>query len=79
MPWLGFGQYPAQQPEADSGDTGQQCWGSQHGAVGGAGGAAEWLVCAAAHGRGARQGALRAPAQRRSVLTLNLLGLALVF
>lgn len=71
MPWLRFGQHPAQQPEADSGNIGQQRWGSEHGAVGGAGSAAERLVCAAAHGRGARQGALSAPAQCRSVLTLK--------
>lgn len=79
MPWLRFGQHPAEQPEADSGDPGQQCWGSEHGAVGGSGGAAERLVCAAAHGRGARQGALSAPAQRRLVLRLKHLGLGLAF
>lgn len=79
MPWLGSGQYPAQQPEADSGDAGQQRWGSEHGAVGGSGGAAERLVRAAAHGGGARQGALGAPAQRRSVLSLKPLCLALAF
>lgn len=79
MPWLRFGQRPAQQPEADSGNTGQQFWGSEHGAVGGAGGAAERLVRAAAHGRGACQGALCAPAQCRSVLTLKPLCLGIVF
>lgn len=77
MPWLRFGQHAPEQPEADGGDAGEQCRGSEHGAVGGAGGAAERLVRAAAHGRGTRPGALGAPAQRRSVLALSPLSLGL--
>ncbi|XP_050652153.1 uncharacterized protein LOC126958073 isoform X2 [Macaca thibetana thibetana] len=59
------GQRPPEQPEADGGDPGQQRGRTEHRAVGRPVRAAERLVRAAAHRRGAGPGTLCSPALRR--------------
>lgn len=79
MPQLRFGQYPAQQPEADSGDISKQRWCFEHGAVGRPGSAAERLVCVAADSRRTGQGSLSALTQCRLVLRSKALCFVLTF